>query len=245
MVAGQCHQGTLPCLYKATRPPLRPVPPTASRPQTPPRAGGAERTLLSQSLGESMAFQPLCSSHTLMSTQAAWPKEGSLGAQRALAGLVRGWLLWRKQAEEKGTQTLWGHHPVPRGVHPSQAGLTTHLGGCHQTLSTACPAPWPPHSALPVGTLYQGPDCRPVCEPPRPGRPSGPLGLPVSWEGEGGEKGGRREKREGKGVRRTEKGLGWAGSAGCPPAALRGSAWPALAPTGPRPRPPPQAAPPV
>lgn len=151
-----------------------------------------------------MAFQPLCSSHTLMSTQAAWPKEGSLGAQRALAGLVRGWLPWRKQAEEKGTQTLWGHHPVPRGVHPSQAGLTTHLGGCHQTLSTACPAPWPPHSALPVGTLYQGPDCRPVCEPPRPGRPSGPLGLPVSWEGEGGEKGGRREKREGKGVRPTE-----------------------------------------
>ena len=40
VVAGQCHQGTLPCLYKATRPPLRPVPPTASRPQTPPQGGG-------------------------------------------------------------------------------------------------------------------------------------------------------------------------------------------------------------
>ena len=197
MVAGQCHQGTLPRLYKATRPPLRPVPPTASRPQTPP-GWGAERTLLSQSLGESMAFQPLCSSHTLMSTQAAWPKEGSLSAQRALAGLVRGWLPWRKQAEEKGTQTLWGHHPVPRGVHPSQAGLTTHLGGWHQTLSTACPAPWPPHSALPVGTSYQGPDCRPVCEPPRPGRPSGPRALLSPGRGrEGRRVAGEKRGREG------------------------------------------------
>lgn len=33
--AGQCRQGTRPCLHKATRPPLRPVPPTASRTQTP------------------------------------------------------------------------------------------------------------------------------------------------------------------------------------------------------------------
>lgn len=192
-----------------------------------------------------MAFQPRCSGHTLVSMQAAWPKEGSLGAQRALPGVIRGWLPRRKQAEEKGPQTLWGRRPVPRGMHPSRAHLTTHLGGWGQTPSTACPAPRPPHCALPVGTVHQGPDCRPVREPPRPGRPSGPLGLAVSWEGEGGGKAGRREEREGRGVQPTEKGLGQADSAGCPPAALRGSAWPALAPTGPRLQPSPEAAPPV
>ena len=54
-----------------------------------------------------MAFQPcMLWPHPSVSTQAAWPKEGSLGAQRLQPGLDRGWLPWRKQAEEKGTQTL-------------------------------------------------------------------------------------------------------------------------------------------
>lgn len=164
------------------------------------------RALPRLSLGVSMAFHPwMLWPHPSVSTQAAWPKEGSLGAQRLQPGLDRGWLPWRKQAERRGPKpsdsvVLWPGLCTPHG-EGGRGGLlrswilrrwraTAQQSGEKQGAHLAAPSP--PHSQVTAQGLIWGvggsqAPSRPSHGPfsnrgmarPSPGPDVGPL---VAWK---------------------------------------------------------------
>lgn len=139
--------------------------------------------------------------------------------------------------------------PDPLGVSPHAQGCAPLTGGSDYTPGWAgpdsehcLPRSAAPHPALPVGTRTRALTAGQCVSHPGLVGTAGPWALLSPGRGRGRMEG---EKRGREGVWSTEKGLGRADSADCPPAALSGSAWAALAPTGTRPGPSPQAAPPV
>lgn len=218
------------------------LPPTASRPQ-PPGLGGREDP-----------SQPVPRGVPGLPAPVLWPhpcahagrlaERGQPGCTDSSGGPGQGLAAVEEAGRREGRPGPLGASPCAQGCAPL-TGRSDHTPGwAGPDTEHRLPRSAAPHSALPVDA-----GTRALTAGQRVSLP-GLVGTVGPWAclspGRGRERGrmeGEKRGREG-GVAYRE-GSGAVDSADCPPAALRGSAWPALAPTGPRPGPLPQAAPPV